>query len=478
MNVLRILPLTLIVCLLLVGCMSPIDEADPRYGTLDANAPSPKTPNDERVADLLQNAKQAYDDRHYEAAFRFAEQAETLVKTNDMEKKDQALAVVIQGYCLLQIGYVDDYFVDGVGIQKGAISKFKAALKFGTTDFRARLGMGLGLFRRHGDHVRKVTTLTKGASALYDFEFRALEGLNSLPNAKAKTEISRAKKDIVAILADGQKMRDTGYVFRDPSTVALGMERDGVVGELLGDLDDGKSKLLGNDIIYALDDAARSGTTTEQDILIVDTNTSAIRNNWLEVRKYWQTRAIKDLQDARNTFLKLRKDAPAYFWVDRDLTFTYQSIGAFFLDISLDIARNKAIAERVAPHEVESRANQIFLSDEFNPWQKKESGKNYKDALKYLQSFMGSHKKFLELRINKRDDTTFEDEENNPFLTDLVRISHGVMSDLIDEEEQMRSKLVLEAASMCIDPLFQISDIPRALGYANQLRAINGRNPI
>ncbi|MDC1142888.1 hypothetical protein OAU50_07325 [Planctomycetota bacterium] len=476
MNVLRFLPLILIGGALLSGCMT--DEADTRLAVSDPYADSPTTPLDVRVADLLQNAKQAYDDKHYQAAFRFAENAETLVKNNEMAKKDQALAVVIQGYCLLQIGYVDDYFADGIGVQRGAISKFKAALKFGTTDFRSRLGVGLGLFRRHGDHIRKVKALTTGASALYAFEFNALEGLKELDTAEGKLKVKQAKKDVVGIIADAQKMHETGYVFRDPSTVALGMESEGIVGKLLGNFKEGEGQLLGSDVVYALEDADRTGEVSQQDLDIVDVNTTKIRENWLEVRKYWQTRAIKDLQEARDTFLSLRKDATSYFWVDRDLTFTYQSIGAFFLDICLDEARNQAISERVRPHEVEARTNEIFMADDFDMWQKNASKTNYEDALKHLQSFMTSHKKFVEMRINRRDGNTFDNPEENPFLTDLIRISHGVMSDLIQEEEQMRAKLVLEAASMCIDPIFQINDIPRALGYARELRSIDGRNPI
>ncbi|MEE9312031.1 MAG: hypothetical protein V3V10_06410 [Planctomycetota bacterium] len=476
MNAIRISMLVLVVCGLFTGCMSTEDEYDSRIGSdFSHDRQSEKTPTDERIADLLLNAKQAYDDRHYEASFRFAEGAESLVKEHKMQLKDHAMAVVIQGYCLLQLGYVDSYFVEGVGIQVGAIAKFKEALKLGTTDFRARLGVGLALFRRHGDHVRKVNALTKGASALYAFEFNALEGMNKVPEADGKIVVKRALKDVVAIIADGQKMDETGYVFRDPSTVALGVRR---IAPLLGNLKEGETKLLGDDVIYALEDAAKTGNGNENDYKMIDANTTLIRDNWLDVRKYWQTRAIKDLQEARDMFLSLRKDATGYFWVDRDLTFTYQSIGAFFLDISLNIARNQAIAERVRPHEVESRTTQIFLSEKFSPWQKEASQKNYGDALVYLQEFMISHKKFVNMRINRRDGNTFDDETENPFLTDLVRISHGVMSDLILEEQQMRSKLVLEAASMCIDPQFQLNDIPRALGYARTLKAMDARNPI
>ncbi|MCF6228773.1 MAG: hypothetical protein L3J82_08965 [Planctomycetes bacterium] len=476
MNAIRISMLALVVCGLFAGCMSTEEEYDPRVGSdFSHESQSTKTPTDERIADLLLNAKQAYDDGHYESSFRYAEGAESLVKEHEMALRDQALAVVIQGYCLLQLGYVDNYYVEGVGIQVGAITKFKKALKLGTTDFRATLGVGLALFRRHGDHIRKVNALTKGASALYAFEFNALEGMNKLPEADGKVQIKRALKDVIAIIADGQKMADVGYVFRDPSTVALGMQK---IAPLLGNLEEGQTKLLGDDVIYALEDAAKTGLSNENDFKMVDANTTLIRDNWLDVRKYWQTRAIKDLQEARDMFLALRKAAPGYFWVDRDLTFTYQSIGAFFLDISLDIARNQAIAERVRPHEVEARTDQIFLSDDFNPWQTADSQKNYSDALDFLQSFMISHQKFVALRINRRDNNTFDDETENPFLADLVRISHGVMSDLIAEEEEMRSKLVLEAASMCIDPQFQLNDIPRALGYARQLKAMDARNPI
>lgn len=479
MTIARLIVVSLVGAALLCGCMSPDDEYDPRIASpFNTDAESPKTPPLERIADLLQNAKQSYDDGAYEFALRFAERAVEIVDEYRLSTKDKALAIVIQGYCLLQLGYVDDYFYEGIGVQHGAISKFKSAKELGTTDFRARLGIGLANFRRHGSHIRKVSTLTKGASTLYDFSFRAVEALNGLSEKGGVQGVRRVLRDITKIIADADRMYDTGYVFRDPSTLSITESADGKQAKLLGNLNVGEGQLLVKDIVFALEDAIQLQVTTAADIKMIEENANRIRDNWLLVRRYWQGRALNDLKSARDSFLSLRKDATDYFWVDRDLTFTYQSIGSFFLEISMDMALNQAISERTKPHEIESRVNKIFISEDFSPWQKGAAKKNYQDALEFNHSFMIRHKKFVEMRITKRDEATFDDETANPFLTSLVKDYHGVMDDLISEEQYMRVKMTLEAASLCIDPQFQINDIPRALGYANKLRAMDARNPI
>ncbi len=123
---------------------------------------SQKTPPAKRVADLLQEAKQQYDDRQFAMSFRYAEQAERLIKENKFPVEDEATAVAIQGYCLLQMGMLDDYAVDTFGVQAGAMRKFNRVLEISPTSFRARLGMALLLFRRHGESIRKSESLDQG----------------------------------------------------------------------------------------------------------------------------------------------------------------------------------------------------------------------------------------------------------------------------------------------------------------------------
>ena len=168
----------------------------------------------------------------------------------------------------------------------------------------------------------------------------------------------------------------------------------------------------------------------------------------------------------------------AYFWVDRDLAFVFQSLGAFFLDSALEKAHLQAIAAGVGESQLETRAKEIFLDDKFDSWEKQESKRNYTAALTYTQSFGARHQEFELLRVNKVKRAEQSEENTNIFMVDLVARYRTTMDELMQEERKVRTQMVLEAAALCIDPMFQINDLRLAVVWSNELKSMNDKDPI
>jgi predicted Zn-dependent protease len=188
--------------------------------------------------------------------------------------------------------------------------------------------------------------------------------------------------------------------------------------------------------------------------------------------------ALKDLQSARDGFLRVRKAFPWYLWVERDLVFVYQSLGAFFLDIGLQQARRHAVAHGVTPDRIEGETRRIYLSKEFDSWEKRESKSNYDVALQFTESFVRLHQKLEQDRINRRDSADYEDELANPFQVDLVMRFRSTMDELIVEDRDIRVTMILEASALCIEPLFQVNDVRKAEAWATRLQASKPNDPI
>ncbi|MBX3473452.1 MAG: hypothetical protein KF754_03650 [Planctomycetes bacterium] len=468
------------------GCTTTETPAALQPNPFTGNFETTKTPPEKRVADLLQEAKQQYDDRQYNMSFRYAEQAERLIKENKFDPKDEATAVVIQGYCLLQMGLLDDYAVDNFGRQSGALTKFRRVLEITPTSFRARLGIALLLFRRHGESIRKAESLDQGVLWLEQIREDTRRSLAGDADSALRAREASRKYGVLA--ANREKYLKLGYIFRDPNSQPMDKEGKRPEGPWLGSVTQGEEELAMKDIGWALEDAEKGVAVEKADADRALAGASTVADSWRKVRQYWRMAALKDLQSARDRFLEIRKEsvaanrvdknAPVYFWVDRDLTFVYQSLGGFFLDIGLEQARLKAIAAGKLDDTLESEARRIYCSAEFTSWEKVESRKNYEDSLKYTVSFIRAHQEFERLRVKAQEKADFDDINANPFLVDLVQRYRATMDELIAEERGMRASMILEAAALCIDPVFQIDDIDQAMVFAEQIKALAPRNPI
>ncbi|MCG3183914.1 MAG: hypothetical protein ICCCNLDF_02024 [Planctomycetes bacterium] len=473
---------------LLAGCSGPPDpESELMPNPLQGGEPAPETPMDERIVDLLQESKQQYDDGHYETSFRLAEQVDRLILENQFPEEDHAMALTIQGYCLLQLGHIDDYFVDTFGIQKGAVSKFKLALDVRGDDFRAQLGIALAQFRRHGDSVLKAEALGSGVVQLEAIREDFKRGLAAADTDEGKARLREASRKLAVFKSNRDKLQALGYIFRDPRTVPLRQDGTSAEAKWLGSLSEKDSIAAVNDMGWILEDALEGTAMSSKDRQVFNDSALALADSWRAVRKYWRLQALKDLQAARDGFLKVRKldeqiaadtGRMAYFWVDRDLTFVFQSLGAFFLDSGLEAARLKAIAEGVTEDRLEARAKEIYLDKNFVSDDKTESKRNYEAALSYTESFVRKHKQFELLRRQKVDEAQLGDENTNPFMVDLVKRYRSTMDELIQSERALRAQMILEAAALCIDPLFQVGDIRKANAWANELKSLDTDDPI
>lgn len=449
------------------------------YGTTE-------TPPEARVADLLQEAKQQYDDRHYPMAFRYAEQAERLIKEHEFPIEDEATAVAIQGYCLLQMKLLEDYAVDSFGRQPGALTKFNKVLALTPNSFRARLGVALLLFRRHGESIQKAESLDQGVLWLEQIREDTRRALGNGDDRALRAREAVRKHAILA--SNREKYLKLGYIFRDPSTMPMADDGKRADAPWLGTLTESEEELALKDLLWAIEDADKGAEVSETDRNRALRGAAAVADSWRAVRKYWRVKALKDLQESRDRFLAIRKesiaankvdkDEPVYFWVDRDLTFVYQSLGGYFLDIGLEQARLKAIASGRLDDTLEQEARRIYCSDDFKSWEKEQSQKNYKDSLDFTVSFIRAHQKFERNRVDAKERADYDDINANPFLVDLVQRYRATMDELIAEERGMRASMILEAAALCIDPVFQINDTEQALAFAGQLQALAPRNPI
>ncbi|MBE7493005.1 MAG: hypothetical protein HS108_14785 [Planctomycetes bacterium] len=449
---------------------------------------STKTPPEKRVADLLQEAKQQYDDRHYAMAFRYAEQAERLIKENKFPVQDEATAVAIQAYCLLQKGLLDDYAVDNFGRQPGALTKFNRVLEINPESFRARLGVALLQFRRHGDSIRKAESLDQAVLWLEQVREdtrRALDG-----GAEKEMRTREAARKYAILMSNRDKYLKLGYIFRDPNSVPMDEKGRREQAQWLGKLPEGEEGVALMDLGMVIEDLEQGAEVSDRDRKRALDGAANVADSWRGVRRYWRMHALKDLQASRDRLLAIRAESvaankskegdrgPLYFWVDRDLTFVYQSLGGFFLDIGLEQARLQAIAQGRLDDTLEQEARRIYTSKEFNTWEKQESRRNYNDALKYTVSFIRAHQRFERERERAKEKANYEDLTENPFLVDLVQRYRATMDELIAEERGMRASMILEAAALCIDPLFQVNDLQQALVFALQLQALAPRNPV
>ena len=441
-----------------------------------------ETPMDERIASLLQESKQQYDESHLATAFKMAQQAESLIIEHKFPDEDKAMALTIQGYCLLQLGHIDDYLVTTHGIQPGAISKFKEALLIRNSDFRCKLGIALAMFRRHGDNIMKAESLAEGIVLLESVREDFKRGLGK----DGKALLKEANRKLELFKGNNESLIALGYIFTDPATVPLG-DKTGAKPAWLGSLAEADSTLAINDLLWIIDEAVQGNEMSSADRKAFDENAKALAESWRKVRTYWRLQGLTDLQKSRDALLAVRKvDAEiaedtgrmVYFWVDRDLTFLFQSLGAFFLDSGLEKARLMAIAEGTATDRIEVRARQIYLDPKYTSSDKTNSKANYEAALSYTKAFVVKHKEFEKMRTLKRDEAEPDKDNSNPFMVDLVRRYQATMDELIQEEKAVRTEMVLEAAVLCIEPLFQLSDITEANIWANELKSMNPDDPI
>ncbi|MCB9894081.1 MAG: hypothetical protein H6839_06525 [Planctomycetes bacterium] len=471
-----------------VGCSGPSEPETFNPNPLTGGEPGPETPIPDRIADLLQEAKQQYDDMQYQTAFRQAEKAVQLIQENNYPEEDLVLALTIEGYCMLQMKYIDDYYVSTFGKQEGAVSKFNAALSLKPDDFRARLGIGLAHFLRHANSIHKAETLAEGIILLESIREDFRRAMNPKQGEDSKELLREASRKYTSFKASREKLLELKYIFRDPTTVPVYQDGTGAdAAEWLGSTDEATETLAVKDIGWILDDALKGADLKEEDRKLLHGAASTIAENWRKVRSYWRLQGLKDLQASRNKLLAARRQDAGiaedtgrmvYFWVDRDLTFVFQSLGAFFMDSGLETARLQAISEGVPQDRLEARAKEIYVSDSFKSPDKDESKRNYEAALSYTKSFVRKHKEFEDMRRRKVDAVQEDDDNNNPFLVDLITRYQETMDEMIEDEKTLRSQMILEAAALCIDPLFQINDLREANVWAEELKAMDPDDPL
>lgn len=454
-------------------------EGDSSYITgrdlLDADT-GPATPPEQRVADALQNAKAAYDDGNYQASHRYAEVAERLDREH-LDGENAALALSIQAFALLQLGLLEDYQPAGVtGFQRGALSKFQESIELEPASFRTRLGLGLARFRRHGISIDKAEKLAEATLLLSAIEAE-VQHIRGQDDRLDKTRVEEAERLFGNFSFGRSRLLELNQIFTDPAAQPLDANGRRKPAPWLGSLPEKEEELAARDIEWILSDAVKTGEFPDADEKRVLEALGEIRKSWSNVRYYWRLAALKDLQFARDTFLDLRKEAQPYFWLDRDLAFVYESLGAFFLDLALEKARLRAIAEGAHAAEIETRANEIFLDKSFRPDSKQTSRDNYEAALTYIESFVQRHERYERERLDKAESADFDDLEENPFLVDLVARYRTEMTEAVREERNMRRTMLLEAAALVIDPVYQINSLSKARIYASKLKAMSPRDP-
>ncbi len=444
---------------------------DPDRGT------SPSTPIAQRIASVLQEAKQQYDDRNYAAAMQWASSAENLIREHEYPDRDLALSIIIQGYCLLQAQRIEPYFLRSAGRQPGAIERFLESEKLNPDDLRARLGIGLALFRLHADKVRKAEWMDNGMLALEALE----QDLNAATDAEDPLLIlERARRRHRSFQTNRQELLKLEYVFRDFSKAEKVSEDQARFSPWIAGMQEGPEALKLADVGYTIEDAQTARSLTVEAAAQSIADLKAVSESWRKARQYWRMEALKNLQSSRDMLLEIRRKSPTYLWVERDLVFIYQSLGAYFLDIGLEQARDKARAAGTEPQRLSEEAQRLYLSDDFESWEKKQSRVNYSQALEFTRSFVRRHREEVEqARIGARDRTEVTDINTDPFNVDLAVRYRATMDDLITEERNIRYRMALEAAAMCIEPLFQLDgDVRVAETWARELEANNPANPI
>jgi tetratricopeptide (TPR) repeat protein len=474
----RYLP-TCLILLMLASCAGSQDTEAEFLSTEDMiNAPTPQTPVHERIASSLQEAMQQYDDGHYAMSMRLAQSVLALMQANGYTPQEQSICHNLMGFSLLQLARIDDYWVSGHGRQEGAITRFQRALAIRDNDLRANHGMSLALFRRHGDHLAKADKLAQGILSLGQIREDVRLGLEGGQDSRAR--LRDALFDVRTYQANREELIRLGFVFRDTSTVRLTETRNAELAPWLGTVAEAEGTLLANDMRWILEEATQGGEVSDADHARLFEAVDLLTESWLQVQHYWRARGLKDLQESRDRAVAIHRRRPDYLWIDRDLVFFYQSLGAFFLDLGLEKTRRMAIEQGQRGEEIERAAQRIYLSDEFESREKRLSAANYRDALKFLRSFMPKHREVERMRMERQADVRagIENETENPFLVDLGVRFGDTMAELISEERDMRYRMVLEGAAMCIDPLYQINDLPQANIWAEELRALQPRNAL
>jgi hypothetical protein len=274
------------------------------------------------------------------------------------------------------------------------------------------------------------------------------------------------------------------YVFKDLSKVKPS-ERAAEQAPLIAlqgpgaGLDEGKESLKLQDVEFTIEDAQAARSLDAGTARAAINDLTAVMASWDKVRQYWRVEALKDLQASRDILLDVRVTAPHYLWVERDLVFVYESLGAYFLDIGLDQARKQAAADGTPVADQANAARRIYLSKDFKSFEKEESRKNYQVALDFTKSFVYRHQREVEdVRMEKSNSADVSEIKDDPFTVDLVVRYRATMDDLISEERDIRYRMILEAAALCIEPLFQVGQVRQAETWATSLKANNPRNPI
>ena len=468
---------------------------------LRRNDPGTETDPEKRVNDMLQQAKAAYDDGTYQAAHRYAEQAERLVREKKVKDKGYvATAINIQAYSLLQLGLVDDYRPEGMpGYVRGALTKFEDALRVSPDSFRAQLGLALCKFRRHGVNVSKSEKLGEGVLCLAQIEATLHRAFEAKEEATRRAEFKRAS-DLYAVLISGRdKLLAIYEIFHDPSSMPLDPNtrtrpeaprlprREVDSRGRPVEFGEERETLVIKDLQWVIETARDGGNLRAEAPQLARESAALVRTYWSDVRFYWRKKALKDLQEARDAFLELERrdreqkrgtDQMRYFWIDRDLGFVFLSMGAFFLDMAFEEARQQSLAMGRPVNEVERHARSIIIDSRVKTEYKTEARRNYESALSYFSRFVQQHEQFERLMLNKAEKADYNDVTENPFLVDLQARYRSEMLESVREERGMRRAIILEQCSLVVDPLYQNPDLEKALLFAAQLKALNPRDPI
>lgn len=484
------------------GGPSP-DETTAPSKVVDLAKDNPKeaeTKPEKRVTDALQAAKQAYDERAFEAAHRYAETAENLVIERKVKDRGyRATALNIQAYALLQLGLIEDYRPrDLPGYVRGAISKFNAALEIEPNSFRAKLGLSMCRFRRHSVNIVKSEKVGEGVLFLSQLERSMETAFSEKDAAQRQAAFYAAWKEFTTFNEGRTKLVAVYEIFHDPMSVEVNpkngtrpdaprLSRLGVNGKAGAAYSEEDEVLDVTEIKHILQDGKEGKTLEGKDRVTALASLNRIRSYWRDVRHYWRTKALEDLQSSRDGLLELRdrdikekrgRDKMRYFWIDRDLGFVFTALGAFFLDLAFEDIRYALLSEGAPTPRLELMARARFISDEYASDNKKQAKRNYEAALTYYVSFVQEHERFEVFMLGKAEKADFNDSTENPFLVDLQARYRSEMLESVQEERSMRRAIILEECAMVIDPLYQICDLERALVFAAKLKAMDPKDPI
>lgn len=481
------------------------DETTAPSKVVDLGKDNPKeaeTDPEKRVTDALQAAKAAYDEQAYQAAHRYAETAENLVTEKKVKDRGyRATALNIQAYSLLQLGLIEDYRPkDLPGYVRGAISKFNGALEFEPDSYRAKLGLCMCRFRRHSVNIIKAEKLGEGVLFLSQLESVLKAAFAEDDKTKRQEAFFKAWKQFGTLNEGRARLLEISEIFHDPMSVPRDPETGtrpeaprisrapAREGEKHGEPYSEESEVQDvTDLKYVISDGKEGKPLDAEDRATAFAALNRVRSYWRDVRHYWRVKALEDLQESRNGQLELRKrdidekkgrEKMRYFWIDRDLGFTFTALGSFFLDLAFEEARNQVLAEGKALDQLETQARAKIISDSFVSKHKIEAKRNYEAALSYYVSFVQEHERFETYMLTKAEKADFNDSTENPFLVDLQARYRSEMLENVKEERGMRRAIMLEECALVVDPIFQIRNLERALVFAAKLKALDPKDPI